>query len=75
MRAKSTPWEVRSGIFKSAANGVITVDADDYADKMNVYKELLLKEDSIKSNLTKMEWIIRPDERDHDVHRQRKTRI
>ena len=60
MRAKSTPWEVRSGIFTSAANGVITVDADDYADKMNVYKELLLKEDSIKSNLSYAEWEFAP---------------
>ena len=48
------------GIFKSAANGVITVDADDYADKMNVYKELLLKEDSIKSNLSYAEWEFAP---------------
>ena len=32
----------------------------DYADKMNVYKELLLKEDSIKSNLSYAEWEFAP---------------
>lgn len=40
------------GTFISAANGIITMDADGYADRIDSYRELLKNESSIKSGLS-----------------------
>lgn len=52
--------EKQLGTFVSAANGIITADADGYADKIDFYRDILKKESSGKTGLLYLLRRVRP---------------
>lgn len=40
------------GTFVAAANGLVSVDIDGYAEKLAAYRDILKKESSIKTGLS-----------------------